>query len=106
MMLCRALLKLTVLIAFALIAGQKIIPWFLGYVARTGARDLFTLAVLVLALGIAVGSAQFFGASMALGAFLAGEAAVYGDASEREILHHAGIEKADGLDHCRVRRAG
>ena len=67
-----ALLKLTVLIAFALIAGQKIIPWFLGYVARTGARDLFTLAVLVLALGIAVGSAQFFGASMALGAFLAG----------------------------------
>ena len=97
MTLCWALLKLTVLVAFALIAGQKIIPWFLGYVARTGARDLFTLAVLVLALGIAVGSAQFFGASMALGAFLAGEAAVYGDASEREILHHAGIEKADGL---------
>ncbi len=72
MTLCWALLKLTALIAFALIAGQKIIPWFLGYVARTGARDLFTLAVLVLALGIAVGSAQFFGASMALGAFLAG----------------------------------
>jgi monovalent cation:H+ antiporter-2, CPA2 family len=72
MTLCWALLKLTVLIAFALIAGQRIIPWFLGYVARTGARDLFTLAVLVLALGIAVGSAQFFGASMALGAFLAG----------------------------------
>ena len=70
--LCWALLKLTALVAFALIAGQKIIPWFLGYVARTGARDLFTLAVLALALGIAVGSAQFFGASMALGAFLAG----------------------------------
>ena len=67
-----ALLKLTALIAFALIAGQRIIPWFLGYVARTGSRDLFTLAVLVLALGIAVGSAKFFGASMALGAFLAG----------------------------------
>lgn len=67
-----ALLKLAVLVAFALMAGQKIIPWFLGYVARTGSRDLFTLAVLVLALGIAVGSAQFFGASMALGAFLAG----------------------------------
>jgi CPA2 family monovalent cation:H+ antiporter-2 len=67
-----ALLKLTSLIAFALVAGQRIIPWFLGYVARTGSRDLFTLAVLVLALGIAVGSAQLFGASMALGAFLAG----------------------------------
>ena len=54
MTLCWALLKLTVLIAFALIAGQKIIPWFLGYVARTVARDLFTLAVLVLALGIVI----------------------------------------------------
>ena len=67
-----AIIKLAALIGFALIAGQRVIPWFLGYVARTGARDLFTLAVLVLALGIAVGSAQLFGASMALGAFLAG----------------------------------
>lgn len=67
-----AVLKLGVLVVFTLVAGQKIIPWFLGYVARTGSRDLFTLTVLVLALGIAVGSAKFFGASMALGAFLAG----------------------------------
>ena len=67
-----ALLKLTALVGFALVAGQRIIPWLLGYIARTGARDLFTLAILVLALGIAVGSAQLFGASMALGAFLAG----------------------------------
>lgn len=72
MTLLWALAKLTALVGFALIAGQRIIPWFLGYVARTGARDLFTLAVLVLALGIAVGSAKLFGASMALGAFLAG----------------------------------
>jgi len=67
-----AMAKLVALVLFALVAGQKIIPWFLGYVARTGSRDLFTLTVLVLALGIAVGSAKFFGASMALGAFLAG----------------------------------
>jgi CPA2 family monovalent cation:H+ antiporter-2 len=67
-----ALVKLTALVGFALVAGQRIIPWLLGYIARTGSRDLFTLAVLVLALGIAVGSAQLFGASMALGAFLAG----------------------------------
>ena len=67
-----ALIKLTALVGFALVAGQRIIPWLLGYIARTGSRDLFTLAVLVLALGIAVGSAQLFGASMALGAFLAG----------------------------------
>nr|WP_256200168.1 cation:proton antiporter [Verrucomicrobium spinosum] len=67
-----AMFKLGLLCVFTLVAGQKIIPWFLGYVAKTGARDLFTLTVLVLALGIAVGSAKFFGASMALGAFLAG----------------------------------
>lgn len=67
-----ALGKLALLVIFTLVAGQKLIPFLLGYVARTGSRELFTLAVLVLALGIAVGSAKFFGASMALGAFLAG----------------------------------
>jgi CPA2 family monovalent cation:H+ antiporter-2 len=67
-----SLFKLTLLVLFTLVAGQRIIPWFLGYVARTGSRDLFTLAVLSLALGIAVGSVKFFGASMPLGAFLAG----------------------------------
>ena len=40
--------------------------------AATRSRELFTLTVLVLALGIAVGSALVFGVSMALGAFLAG----------------------------------
>ena len=67
-----ALLKLTVLIVFTFTIGQKVIPHLLGLVARTGSRELFTLAVLALALGIAVGAAKFFGASMALGAFLAG----------------------------------
>ncbi len=66
------LLKLTVLVIFTLVAGQKLIPLLLSYVARTGTRDLFTLAVLVLALGVAVAAAEFFGASMALGAFLGG----------------------------------
>ncbi len=67
-----ALAKLTFLIVFTFTVGQKLIPLALGYVARTGSRELFTLTVLVLALGIAVGAAKFFGASMALGAFLAG----------------------------------
>ena len=58
--------------AFTLTVGQRLIPWLLGYVARTRSRELFTLTVLVMALGIAVGSAKLFGASMALGAFLAG----------------------------------
>lgn len=77
------LLKLSALVAFTLLAGQKLIPRLLMYVARTGTRDLFTLAVLVLALGIAVGSAQFFGASMALGAFLAGMVVGQSDFSAR-----------------------
>lgn len=78
-----AILKLAALVLFTLVAGQKIIPWFLGYVSRTGSRDLFTLTVLVLALGIAVGSAKFFGASMALGAFLAGMVVGQSDYSAR-----------------------
>lgn len=67
-----ALAKIAVLVAFTLVVGKKLIPKILGYVARLRSRELFTLTVLVLALGIAVGSAEFFGVSMALGAFLAG----------------------------------
>ncbi|MCK6589064.1 MAG: cation:proton antiporter, partial [Polyangiaceae bacterium] len=67
-----ALLKLIGLVAFTLIAGKRALPVVLGFIAKTGSRELFTLSVLVIALGIAVGSAMLFGASMALGAFLAG----------------------------------
>jgi CPA2 family monovalent cation:H+ antiporter-2 len=67
-----ALLKLAGLVAFTLLVGQRAIPALLGFIAKTGSRELFTLTVLVVALGIAVGSAKLFGASMALGAFLAG----------------------------------
>uniref|UniRef100_UPI0039B94E12 cation:proton antiporter n=1 Tax=Candidatus Ruminimicrobium bovinum TaxID=3242779 RepID=UPI0039B94E12 len=65
-------LKISILIAFVLVAGQKLLPKILEYVAKTGNRELFTLSVLVLALGIAVGAAELFDVSMALGAFLAG----------------------------------
>jgi monovalent cation:H+ antiporter-2, CPA2 family len=67
-----AVLKIAALVAFTLVAGQRVIPKLLGYVAKTRSRELFTLTVLVIALGIAVGAAKLFGASMALGAFLAG----------------------------------
>ncbi|MBK7580783.1 MAG: cation:proton antiporter [Myxococcales bacterium] len=67
-----AVVKIVFLVAFTLIVGKRVIPALLGYVAKTRSRELFTLTVLVLALGIAVGSAKLFGASMALGAFLAG----------------------------------
>jgi len=67
-----AMLKLAALVAFTFVIGGRVIPFCLGAVERTGSRELFTLTVLVLALGIAVAAAEFFGASMALGAFLAG----------------------------------
>ena len=65
-------LKVMALVAFTAIAGTRVIPRVLDHVARTNSRELFTLAVLVIALGIAVGSAVLFDVSMALGAFLAG----------------------------------
>jgi monovalent cation:H+ antiporter-2, CPA2 family len=69
-----AMVKVTALGAFVLVAGGRIVPWLLDRVAATRSRELFTLTVLVLALGVAVGSALFFGVSVALGAFLAGMA--------------------------------
>jgi monovalent cation:H+ antiporter-2, CPA2 family len=67
-----AVLKLVGLVVFTLVVGQRVIPKLLEQVAKTGSRELFTLTVLVLALGISVGAAKLFNASMALGAFLAG----------------------------------
>ena len=66
------LAKLVVLVALAFVMGVRLIPRLLNIVARTHSRELFTLTILVVTLGIAVGSAKMFGASMALGAFLAG----------------------------------
>ena len=67
-----AAIKLAIFIGFTLIAGSRLIPWLLNKVADTHSRELFTLSVLAIALGIAVGSAYLFNVSMALGAFLAG----------------------------------
>jgi len=64
--------KVTALVAFAAIVGTRVIPRLLDYVADTRSRELFTLTVLVIALGLAVGSSLIFNVSMALGAFLAG----------------------------------
>jgi K+:H+ antiporter len=67
-----AVAKVVVLTVFTIVVGGRTIPWLLAQVSRTGSRELFTLAVLATALGIAVASAEIFGVSMALGAFLAG----------------------------------
>ena len=66
------LLKVAVFVGIVLWIGPKLVPWILQQVARTGSRELFTLAVLGVALGIAFGAAELFGVSFALGAFCAG----------------------------------
>jgi len=70
-----------------IVVGRRAIPWALGQVARAGSRELFTLAVIVIALGIAYGSAALFGVSLALGAFFAG--VVLG---ESDLSHSAAAE--------------
>jgi CPA2 family monovalent cation:H+ antiporter-2 len=78
-----ALGKIAVLAVLMLWGGARVIPALMAQVARTRSRELFTLTVLVLALGIAVGSWYLFGASMALGAFLAGMVVGQSDASHQ-----------------------
>ena len=64
--------KVAAFVAFMLIVGRRAIPWVLERIAGTGSRELFTLAVLSIAMGVAFGSAEMFGVSFALGAFFAG----------------------------------
>jgi len=64
--------KVLAFLAIMLVVGRRAVPWLLERVARTGSRELFTLAVLAIALGVAVGAATLFDVSFALGAFFAG----------------------------------
>lgn len=66
------LMKVVAFIAFMLVVGRRVIPWILHWVAHTGSRELFRLAVLAVALGVAFLAASLFGVSFALGAFFAG----------------------------------
>lgn len=67
-----ALIKLAAFVGFMLVVGRRVIPAVLHYTAHTGSRELFRLAVLAIALGVAAGAAYLFGVSLALGAFFAG----------------------------------
>jgi CPA2 family monovalent cation:H+ antiporter-2 len=78
------LAKVGLFVALALVVGTRVVPWMLMQVSRTGSRELFTLSVLAIALGIAFGSAKLFGVSFALGAFFAGVIL-----SESELSHRA-----------------
>jgi CPA2 family monovalent cation:H+ antiporter-2 len=77
-------LKVAVFVALMLVGGRRIVPWILHHIARAGSRELFTLAVLAIALGIAYGSAHLFDVSFALGAFFAGVVL-----AETELSHQA-----------------
>ena len=66
------LLKAAGFVALVLFAGTRLIPWILLRIAHTRSRELFILAILAIALGIALGAAELFGVSLALGAFVAG----------------------------------
>ncbi len=79
--------KVAVFVTLALVVGKRTVPWLLERVARTGSRELFTLAVLAIALGIAYGSAALFGVSFALGAFFAGVVL-----SESDLSHQAAAD--------------
>jgi CPA2 family monovalent cation:H+ antiporter-2 len=79
------LAKVALFVVLALVVGVRLVPWLLERVARTGSSELFTLGVLAIALGVAIGSAAMFGVSFALGAFFAGVIL-----SESDLSHRAG----------------
>ncbi|MEX5744990.1 YbaL family putative K(+) efflux transporter [Massilia sp. X63] len=83
----KTLLQVGAFVAFMLIVGRKIFPWFLWRVAKTNSRELFTLSVIAAAVGIAFASSALFGVSFALGAFFAGMVL-----RESELSHRAAEE--------------
>ncbi len=79
--------KVVAFIALMLVVGRRVIPWILHHTAHGGSRELFRLAVLAIALGVAFGASYLFGVSFALGAFFAGMIM-----SESELSHQAAQE--------------
>jgi len=67
-----ALVEVVGVAGLTIVVGRRVLPWVLTQVARTGSRELCTLGVIAIALGIAVSSAYVLGVSIALGAFFAG----------------------------------
>ena len=64
--------KVALFVGLMVVGGRRIFPWITWHVARVGPRELFTLCVIAVAVGIAYGAAELFGVSFALGAFFAG----------------------------------
>lgn len=85
--IAQTLLGVAAFIALMLVVGRRALPWLLWQVARTGSRELFTLAVVACAIGIAYGASALFSVSFALGAFFAGTVM-----RESEFSHRAAHE--------------
>lgn len=81
------LAKVAGFVVLMLVVGRRVIPGVMHWVAHIGSRELFRLAVLAIALGVAFGSAKLFGVSFALGAFFAGMVL-----SESPLSHRAAEE--------------
>ena len=64
--------RVALFIFLMLVVGKRVLPWLLWQVAKTGSRELFTLCVLAVAIGIAYGASEVFSVSFALGAFFSG----------------------------------
>ena len=77
--------KVAAFVALSLLVGARVAPWVLKRVESTGSRELFTLAVITLSLGVAFAAAELFGVSFALGAFFAGVVVHESDLSHRAV---------------------
>ena len=86
-MVVKTLLAVIAFVAVMLLGGRRVLPWALWQISKTGSRELFTLCVIAVALGIAYGAAALFGVSVALGAFFAGLVL-----RESEFSHRAAAE--------------
>ncbi len=89
--------KMAAFVAFVWIVGRRCVPWILLQVARTGSRELFTLAILAVALGVAFGASALFGVSFALGAFAAGVVVGETDSSHRAASDALPLQEAFGV---------
>ena len=81
------LLKAAGFVLIVVFVGIRFIPWILLRIAHTRSRELFILAILTITLGIALGAAELFGVSLALGAFVAGVVV-----SESPLSHQVGAD--------------
>lgn len=86
--------KVALFVAIMLVVGRRVLPWLLSQVARTGSRELFTLSVIAVAVGIAYGSSELFGVSFALGAFFAGVVVAESDLSHRAATESLPLREA------------